>query len=231
LGGVGCNLEKIIYTKSIKGREKQMKQMIQEKPVQKKKNLKVIALAVVCVVLAASLVGIVAIYLPGQLAEKDNTISSLQAQIDALENQLLNNVNATTYVTQIAYLNSQLSDLNETLTYAYSTLATLQKITQLGSSEVWYQNSFTQDANATTLIGTAEVSYAGYVVVQATASANTTFAEAVYSFGGIDFDFNQTIGASGTALFPVLPGSVEIKIGNVNQNDSNNVTATITHYY
>ena len=200
-------------------------------PGPKKKSKKFIALVVVCIILAASLVGVIAIYLPSQQAEKDNTISSLKAQIDVLENQLSNTVNATTYLTQIAYLNSQLSDLNDTLTNAYSNLAALQKITQLGSSEVWYQNSFTQDANTTTSIGTAEVDYAGYVVVQATANANTTFAEAVYSFGGIDFDFNQTIGESGTTLFPVLPGSVEIKIGNVNQNNSNNVTATITHYY
>ena len=44
-------------------------------------------------------------------------------------------------------------------------------------------------------------------------------------------DFNQTIGTSGTALFPLLPGTVEIRMGNINQSDANNVTATITHYY
>lgn len=207
-----------------------MNHMTQENPVQKKSNIKVIALAVVCIILAASLVGIIAIYQPSQITEKDNTISSLQAQINVLEYQLSNNVNATTYVTQIAYLNSQLSSLNDTLTSAYSDLTALQQITQLSSSEVWYQNSFTQDANATTPLGTATVDYAGYVVVQATASSTTTFAEAVYSFGGVNFDYNQTIGTSGTALFPVLPGTVEIRVGNVNQTTTNNVTATITHY-
>ena len=211
-----------------------MNQMTQENPVQKKSNMKVIALVVVCIILAASLVGVIAVYVlnnsQAQLTEKDNTISSLQAQINALEYQI-STTNSTTYVSQIAYLNSQLSDLNDTLTSAYSEYASLQKNVQLGISEVWYDNSFSQNANDTTTLGTAEVDYAGYVVVQATATANTTYAQVLYTYGGIDLDFNQTIGTSGTALFPLLPGTVEMRIGNINQSDVNNVTATITHYY
>ena len=208
--------------------------MTQEKLVQKKSNMKVIALAVVCVILAASLVGVIAVYIPNnskvQLTEKENTITSLQTQINALEYQL-STTNSTTYVTQIAYLNSQLSDLNDTLTSIYYDYASLQKIVQLGTSELWYDNSFSQSANSTTTLGTAQVDYAGYVLVQATASANTTYAEVLYTFGGINMDFNQTIGTSGTALFPLLPGTVEVRMGNINQSDPNNVTATITHYY
>ena len=68
-------------------------------------------------------------------------------------------------------------------------------------------------------------------MVQATASANTTFAEVLYTFGGVDFDFNKTFGTSGTTLFPLLPGTIEVRIGNINQSNPNNVTATITHYY
>ena len=52
--------------------------MSQENNVQKKSNPKiiVIALAVICIILAASLVGVIALYQPNdsqaQLAEKDN---------------------------------------------------------------------------------------------------------------------------------------------------------------
>jgi len=208
--------------------------MTQENPVQKKSNMKVIGLAVVCVILAASLVGVIAVYVPNnsqaQLTQKDNTISSLQAQINALEYQL-SITNSTNYVTQIAYLNTQLSGLNDTLTSLNSDYSSLQKIVQLATSEVWYDNSFSQNGNTTTTLGTAQVDYAGYVVVQASATANTTYAQVLYTFGGINLDFNQTIGTSGTALFPLLPGSVEIRMGNINQSDANNVTATITHYY
>ncbi len=211
-----------------------MNQMTQENPVGKKSNMKVIALAVVCVILAASLVGVIAVYVPNnsqaQLTEKDNTINSLRTQINALEYQL-STINSTSYVSQIAYLNSQLSDLNDTLTSLSFDYSSLLRIAQLGTSEVWYDNSFTQDANSSTLLGTAEVNYAGYVVVQATATADTTYAQIFYTFGGIDLDFNQTIGTAGTALFPILPGTIEIRMGNINQSNPNNVTATITHYY
>jgi hypothetical protein len=121
--------------------------------------------------------------------------------------------------------------LNDTLTGLSSDYSSLLRIAQLGASEVWYDNSFSQDANSSTLLGTAEVNYAGYVVVQATASADTTYAQVFYTFGGIDLDFNQTIGTAGTALFPILPGTIEIRMGNINQSNPNNVTATITHYY
>jgi hypothetical protein len=154
----------------------------------------------------------------------------LRTQINALEYQL-SSINSTNYVSQIVYLNSQLADLNDTLTYLSSDYSALQKIVQLGISEVWYDNSFSQDANVTTNLGTAQVDYAGYVVVQATASANTTFAEVLYTFGGVDFDFNKTLGTSGTTLFPLLPGTIEIRIGNIDQSNPNNVTATITHFY
>jgi peptidoglycan hydrolase CwlO-like protein len=218
-----------------------MNQMTQENPVQRKSNMKIIALVVVCVILAASLVGVIAVYVPNnsqaQLTEKENTINSLQTQIGALEYQI-SKTNSTTYASQIANLNSQLSDLNNTLTSVYADYssvqndyASLQEITQLTTSELWYQNSFSQNGNATTSLGTAQVDYAGYVVVQATATANSTYAEVLYTFDGINMDFNQTIGTSGTALFPLLPGSVEIRMGNINQSNANNITATITHYY
>ncbi len=45
------------------------------------------------------------------------------------------------------------------------------------------------------------------------------------------FDYNQTIGTSGTAVFPVLPGTLQINIGNINQTAANTVTATVTYYY
>ncbi len=206
--------------------------MSQENKVQKKSNQKiiVIALSIICIILAASLVGVIATYKPNdsqaQLAEKDSTISSLQEQITALELQLSHSANASasTYETQIAYLNQQLSYLNDTLSQ-------LQQIVQLTASGLLYQNSITQDPNATTALWNDQLDYAGYIVVQATATANTTYAQATYNYNGYNFDYNQTLGTSGTSAFPVLPGIVEIKIGNINQTNSNSVNATVTYYY
>jgi hypothetical protein len=217
-----------------------MNYMSQEKPFQKKSNIKVIALAVVCVILAASLIGIIAVNLPNQaqIAEKDNTINSLNQQISALELQLSQKPDATTYqtqitsyVTQISSLNSQLSDLNDTLTYVYADYANLQSIVQLGKSGILYDATSTQNANTTTTLWNDQLDYAGYIVVQATASSNTTYAQVLFTYGEVNFDYNQTLGTAGTAIFPVLPGIVEVRVGNTIANDLNNATVKATYYY
>jgi hypothetical protein len=221
--------------------KKQMNYMSQEIPVQNKSKIKVIALTVVCVILAASLIGVIAaIYLPcqAQTAEKDNTINSLNQQIAALELQLSQTPDATTYqtqiasyVTQIASLNSQLSDLNDTLTYVYADYANLQSIVQLGKSGILYDATSTQNANTTTTLWNDQLDYAGYIVVQATASSNTTYAQVLFTYGEVNFDYNQTLGTAGTTIFPVLPGIVEVRVGNTIASDTNNATVKATYYY
>ena len=147
----------------------------------------VFALVGVVVILAASLVGVIAIYQPidSQLAAKDNTISSLQSQISSLESQLASQSNSSStqaYVNQITLLNQQLASLNDSFTAAQSDAYSFQKILQLQESGTLYSNSLTQDANTTTTIWNDQLEYAGYVVVQATATANTTYAEVIYSY-------------------------------------------------
>jgi cell division protein FtsB len=217
-----------------------MNYMSQEKPFQKKSNIKVIALVVVCIILAASLIGIIAVYLPNQaqIAEKDNTINSLKQQIAALELQLSQTPDATTYQTQIAsyvtqnaYLNSQLSDLNDTLTYVYADYANLQRIIALSKSGVLYDATASQNANTSTTLWNDQLDYAGYIVVQATASSNTTYAQVLFTFGEAIFNYNQTLGTSGTAVFPVLPGIVEVRVGNTMASDANNATVKATYFY
>jgi hypothetical protein len=212
--------------------------MSQENNVQRKGNLKVLAFALVgvVVILAASLVGVIAIYQPidSQLAAKDNTISSLQSQISSLESELASQSNSSStqaYVNQITLLNQQLASLNDSFTAAQSDAYLFQSILQLQESGTLYSNSLTQDANNTTTIWNDQLEYAGYVVVQATATANTTYAEVIYSYTGANFDYNQTIGTSGSAVFPVLPGIVQVIVGNINQNNSNNLTITATYFY
>jgi hypothetical protein len=212
-------------------------QMTQENTVQKKGNSKILvfALIAICVILAGSLVGVIAIYQPldSQITTKDNTINDLHATISQLESQLNNSTSTSgtsqAYMDQINQLNLELSDLNDSYVSANS-------IAQLQQSGLLYDSStsgtgIVQNANSTTNLWNDQLDYAGYVVVQATATANTTYAEAIYSFSGSNFDLNQTTGTSGTAIFPVLPGPVQINIGNINQSDSNTITVTATYYY
>jgi hypothetical protein len=129
------------------------------------------------------------------------------------------------------YLNQQINSLNASLSDYSSSYSDLQKIVQLGDSGIMNQTSFTQDANGTTLLWNDAVDYAGYVVIQGQASATTTYAQVLYTFGTYNFNYNQTIGTSGTAVFPVLPGALQVIIGNVNQTSANSGNATVTFYY
>ena len=128
--------------------------MIQEIPVQKKSNMKVIALAVVCIILAASLVGVTAVYVnnQSQITSRDKTVAALKDNITSRELDLSQAPNATIYETQIGYLEEQLVSLNETLTEVSSSNSDLQQLLQLSDSGILYQESFTQDANGTTIL-------------------------------------------------------------------------------
>jgi hypothetical protein len=39
------------------------------------------------------------------------------------------------------------------------------------------------------------------------------------------------LGTSGTAVFPVLPGIVEVRVGNTMASDANNATVKATYFY
>lgn len=207
--------------------------MSQDNPIQKKTSMKVITLAVLCVLLAASLVGVIAIYatngnssdLKAEITQKDNLINSLQANNTNLQNKISQTPDVSVYQNQIANLNQQLADANNQVA-GYYNIAIMN-----ASSSLIYQQPLTQDPNTTTAIFSDSIFYSGYVVVQATATANTTYAEVIYSYGGFNFDYNQTLGTSGTAAFPVLPGTLIINIGNINQTAANTVTASATYYY
>ena len=133
--------------------------MSQETPVQKKINIKFLSLAVICIILAASLVGVSAVYLSnqGQLSEKDSTIASLNDDISA-------------YLAQITYLNQQLDDANASYTSINAAYSNLLQIVQMRSSGVMYEGPFIQEANTTTILYNNPVDYAGVVVIQTTAN-------------------------------------------------------------
>jgi hypothetical protein len=226
-----------------KGRSHRMTQAIEP---EKRIDKKVIALAIICIILAASLVGVIAVYQPAansdsqsdlqaQIAAKDAQISSLQTQITSLQSQLnqaSNSAGSPSLQQEVNSLQAQISSMNSTL----SDLQIYQKIAYLLMSGALYSGTFTQDANSSTTVWTDMLPYAGYIVVNAQALANTTYAEVRYTFSEVNFDYNATIGTSGTVIFPVLgtesnPVATEILIGNVNQTQSNSVNATLTYYY
>ncbi len=207
--------------------------MSQTIPVQKKSSTKLIALTVICIILAAGLVGVAAVYInnQSQISQKDDTIDSLTDEVAVLQLQLSQIPDSAVYLGQIANLKQQLEGLNDSYTGVFAEYTNLIKIVQMRASGIMYDSSFTQNANEQTILYENAVDYAGFVVVEATANATSTYAKVQYSFGEFNFDYNQTLGTSGTAAFPILPGNVQLLIGNVNETNSNTVTATATFYF
>ena len=213
--------------------------MTQEKPV-KKRNLKVLALAIICIVLAASLVSVLAYYLfdnplSQQLKERDTTISSLQNEKQSLQNQIASLVTQINggggSAAQIASLNQQIADLNSTLNAFYSEYANLQEITLLAKSGLLYSNTVNIQPSSSVSIWNNPIDYAGYVAIQSSDTTNTTSAEVIFNFDEFSFDTIQFFGNTGTVLFPVLPGNIEVLINNTNSTDISNSTITATYYY
>jgi hypothetical protein len=210
-------------------------------PTQKKvvNRTMVIALGLTCLILAAGLVGSIAVYMPmvnnlqSQITEKDNTISSLNNTISSLNNTIssLNNtissLNRTNQVLQDAI--SQLS-LNQS--YLNSQISYLGNITILNASAyLVYNQAGSLNADANTTVFSDELFYAGYVSVGVQSNSTTTYVEVIYSSYGVNYDNSVTVGTSGTAVFPVLPGTVEIRVGNTEAVDSVTATVTATYWY
>jgi hypothetical protein len=216
--------------------------MSKETPTKKKIDKKIMALTIICVILAASLVSVIAIYLLNpnsdlqeQINQKDGLIdlqqtqiSSLLTQIATLRSQLSQSTNASgssNYLAEIENLQQLLSDANAQVSSLYD-IAILNQ-----SSSLISQQTISQDGNSTSTVWNEQIIYAGYIAVQADATANTTYAEVLYSYAGTNFDFNQTLGTTGTAIFPLLPSTLDVRIGNTTPNVSNNATVTVTYYY
>ena len=91
--------------------------------------------------------------------------------------------------------------------------------------------TFTQDPSANTVIWQDAVNYAGYIAVTAQASSNTTYIQTDYIYSGVNYNQTITVGTSGTAYFPVLPGMLDINLGNMEPTNSNTGTVSAIYYY
>jgi uncharacterized coiled-coil protein SlyX len=199
-----------------------------------------IALGMICIVLVAGLVGAIAVYTPmignlesqiaemeNQIAERDDTISSLNSTVSSLKSQ----ISSLTYL--VANYSDHLNQSYSEIDSLNSQIASYYSIIYLNESGYLFENeTLTQNANTSTVIYTNIIEYAGYVCVDIEeSSSNTTYVQLFYSFYEVNYDHNVTVGTTGTAAFPVLPGQIEIIVGNTEPVDDVTVTATAFYYY
>jgi TolA-binding protein len=193
----------------------------------------VIALGLVCIVLAAGLVVVLAngspiadsedqqtiAELQEQLTNRTSTIAALNAQIASLQTQLNNlNHNNTLYEQEIAELQEQIEE--------YLNILHLNKTAVLVNNQ-----TLTQNSNSTNVAWDDNLYYAGYVKVTVESSSNTTYVQVSYNYGSIHYNQTVTVGTSGTAYFPVLPSEVGIIVGNTASTNNVTVALTATYHY
>jgi hypothetical protein len=159
------------------------------------------------------------------MAVKDDNMTALVQENLGLQNAL-NQISA-----QLSGKDSQITDLNNTLQGYIVALQGYQNIVFLNASGFLANNQgLTLNPNANLTLWNDVLEYAGYVTVQVQSSSNTTYAQVLYStVSGVNFDQTVVLGTAGATAFPVLPGQVEIRIGDTEPVDS--VTATVTAVY
>lgn len=157
-------------------------------------------------------------------------ISSLNAQITQLQTWLSGNITAYNSL-QSAY-NNYANDH----TYSDEQYITLNSIIFLVDSTVWV-NDQTVSQPAVGLgvsysAWTFSASYAGYVLVWVQSSSVAgTHVRVIYSAYGVNFDQEIVVSVGGTAVFPILPSSILVEVGNANSSGGANETVGITYYY
>jgi DNA-binding transcriptional ArsR family regulator/flagellar basal body-associated protein FliL len=203
-----------------------------------------IALGIICILLIASLGGIMAYYTmtirnkENELGSANNTVSQLNTNITNLQNQNTN-------------LQNQIDSLNSVFTNLQNQVNNFH-IGNTENSTIWVNNKIVQ-TNENVSIQTSEnisvvgienvgwgtyVPSGGYVSIRVSSNNNSTYVGlgTSYILNGTNsvvqtWHRNQfSVGFGGTVVFPVLPASwIEIYFGS--SIGEATLTLTITYYY
>ena len=208
-------------------KEAEETQMIQETQTKKSPSILVIALGLICIILAASTIAAFTLNTPDttELDKKDKKIDELNTQVAKLTAEiavLVANQNQNTDQTAtINSLNAKIASLNEEIAAAKSAAESWRRIATLEESEVVFNKTITQYQETSEIIFRESTKYAGYVVIEASAnSTETVYFEISYTYKDLDYYQKEYLGREGvksTILVPVLPSSVKITVGNDNQ--------------
>jgi len=111
-------------------------------------------------------------------------------------------------------------------------IANYNSIINLKKSTVWIDRQTVSQPAGSYTYWRFYAPYAGYVSVRVHSSTtDNTYVRVIWSSHGVNYDHSITVGVSGTAVFPVLPGSIEIRVGNLNLFSGATETVTITYHY
>ena len=182
-----------------------------------------IVLAIIIAILLASLIGTIVYY--------SNLNRSLSSNAGASSN-VSSSQEISTLQSQIAELNQEINSLQSNINALNQKINTLTNIVNLQEQTTLVdQQTISQPAGSYTYWN-FQLQYAGYIVVYVYSSTTTnTYVEVVWSYNGINYDQSITVGASGNAAFPVLPTTVQVRVGNTNIFNGATETVSIVYVY
>jgi len=130
-------------------------------------------------------------------------------------------------------LNEQVNKLTADKTSLQSQVKNLTEIANLNKTTIIVDNQTMGQGAGSYTSWTFSAQYAGYVkVVVHTSTTTNTYVQVIYNSHSVVFDQTITVGAGGTAVFPVLPAQkIEVRIGNTNLIDTANERITASYYY
>ena len=206
-----------------------------------------ITFAIICIVLAAGLGGVLFLSYsptPGSLQTTYNNYKKTHSYTDSAYNSL------SRQNTDLQNQNNQLqTSLNGNISQVISLqnqVSNLSNITNLANSTIWLNGqTVTQPPAPPFTWGysmdswTYTVNYAGYVVVNVITSATIPiYVHVFWNFHdshGVLYDDWFTVNSNGNnegdAAFAVLPGIIEISVGNGNPQIGSTEIVTITYHY
>jgi hypothetical protein len=177
---------------------------------------------VICIVLAASLIVVIAN--GTHFSDKPNTsdlekqVTNLNTQITSLQNQITN-LNSI-----VSDYEEQIEDLVDINNYHANVIALEESMIILDAQ------TYTQDTPAKTVLFDDILLYAGYIEVQVESTSTTTYIQTSYTYENVKFNQTITVGTNGAAQFPILPGNIEILLCNTD-TETSNTTVTMTYFY
>jgi len=110
---------------------------------------------------------------------------------------------------------SQINDKDNTITNLQNQVNDLNNTLNLAKSTVWVNNQTISQPQNSWSNWTFRADYAGYVSVQVhNSTILNPLADVVYSYHDINYDQQTKVGTIEGVAFPIMPSSIEIRVGN-----------------
>jgi predicted nucleic acid-binding Zn-ribbon protein len=166
--------------------------------------------------------------LKNQLTSSNSQISSLQVQLADANSQISTLKGQVTAVTSQSYI----SNLQAQLDTANAQIASNQKMLSLMAWTNIIDNSpFQMNSGQEVQVASFSASYAGYIVIKGRSSTISSYLRSENNFSGSTL-LNRNAFRTGDAIIvPILPGTINIYLGNTDSSGNPTANLTIVYYY